>query len=165
MRGKQQGVGRQRSVNTGKVNGRKRKKEKKEPKKGDGRLRKEHFRTNEIKEESKKAKSHVKVNSNINGKNEKQTIKDMQRAQLEQVLDDANGERALELDLLEIPPHTSGPGRKGRKYEVGLGEVVQVEEEVQEEELPFYSLPRFSSLPSYARPLPQSLGALLGLGP
>merc|ERR1712083_1184261 len=67
------------------------------------------------------------------------------------------------LDLPEIPIFSSGPGRKGRKYEVGLrGKELDDEEEEdkEEEELPFYSLPRFSSLASLSRPPPQ---ALLGL--
>ena len=65
------------------------------------------------------------------------------------------------LDLPEIPLFSSGPGRKGRKYEVGL----KGKEEEEEEELPFYSLPRFSSLASLSRPPPQALLGLAGLAP
>ena len=74
------------------------------------------------------------------------------------------------LDLPEIPIFSSGPGRKGRKYEVGLrGKELDDEEEEdkeeEEEELPFYSLPRFSSLASLSRPPPQALLGLAGLAP
>ena len=68
------------------------------------------------------------------------------------------------LDLPEIPLFSSGPGRKGRKYEVGLNGK-ELEEEEEEEELPFYSLPRFSSLASLSRPPPQALLGLAGLAP
>jgi len=68
------------------------------------------------------------------------------------------------LDLPEIPIFSSGPGRKGRKYEVGLKSGKELEDE-EEEELPFYSLPRFSSLASLSRPPPQALLGLAGLAP
>ena len=69
------------------------------------------------------------------------------------------------LDLPEIPIFSSGPGRKGRKYEVGLKSGKELEYEEEEEDLPFYSLPRFSSLASLARPPPQALLGLAGLAP
>merc|ERR1712192_74796 len=67
------------------------------------------------------------------------------------------------LDLPEIPIFSSGPGRKGRKYEVGLKSGKELEYEEEEEDLPFYSLPRFSSLASLARPPPQRRLGLAGL--
>ena len=76
------------------------------------------------------------------------------------------------LDLPEIPLSlSSSPGRKGRKYEVGLrGKDLDQDEDVDdkdedEEDLPFYSLPRFSSLTSLSRPPPQALLGLAGLAP
>merc|ERR550534_1788587 len=76
------------------------------------------------------------------------------------------------LDLPEIPLSLSlSPGRKGRKYEVGLrGKDLDQDEDVDdkdedEEDLPFYSLPRFSSLTSLSRPPPQALLGLAGLAP
>jgi len=76
------------------------------------------------------------------------------------------------LDLPEIPLSlSSSPGRKGRKYEVGLrGKDLDQDEDVEdkdedEEDLPFYSLPRFSSLTSLSRPPPQALLGLAGLAP
>ena len=76
------------------------------------------------------------------------------------------------LDLPEIPLSlSSSPGRKGRKYEVGLrGKDLDQDEHVDdkdedEEDLPFYSLPRFSSLTSLSRPPPQALLGLAGLAP
>ena len=73
------------------------------------------------------------------------------------------------LDLPEIPLSlSSSPGRKGRKYEVGLrGKDLDQDEDVndKDEDLPFYSLPRFSSLTSLSRPPPQALLGLAGLAP
>ena len=63
------------------------------------------------------------------------------------------------LDLPELPLSSPGQGRRGRKYKEGL----TLQQEEEEEDLPFYTIPKFSALPSYARPLPQSLGALAGL--
>ena len=129
---------------------------------GQRRGKKNKNKKTKLKEEQKNTRSEEQSSkSPVNGRGGEEEDSRERKKSTEEVskTNERRQRPELDLDLPEIPHTATGQGRKGRKYEEGLNTVV----EDLEEDLPFYSIPKLWSLPSYARPLPQSLGALIGL--